>query len=55
MTVVEWGSGRVEQLADAHLLVRLTRAETEERTATLEPSGGTWAARLAKLGVSSRS
>jgi tRNA threonylcarbamoyl adenosine modification protein YjeE len=54
VTVVEWGSGLVERLADAHLLVRLSRAEDcEERTATLEPSGGTWAQRLA--GISARS
>ncbi|HEX6754751.1 MAG TPA: tRNA (adenosine(37)-N6)-threonylcarbamoyltransferase complex ATPase subunit type 1 TsaE [Mycobacteriales bacterium] len=54
VTVVEWGSGLVEQLADAHLLVRLTRAEdSEERTAVLEPAGGTWAERLA--GISARS
>jgi tRNA threonylcarbamoyladenosine biosynthesis protein TsaE len=56
VTVVEWGSGLVEQLSDAHLLVRLARAEdSEERTATLEPSGGTWAERLARPGVSARS
>jgi tRNA threonylcarbamoyladenosine biosynthesis protein TsaE len=55
VTVVEWGSGLVEQLTDAHLLVRLERHESEERTATLEPSGGTWAERVEKLGVSSRS
>jgi tRNA threonylcarbamoyladenosine biosynthesis protein TsaE len=54
VTVVEWGSGLVEQLTDAHLLVRLERAEdSEERTAALEPSGGTWAERLA--GLSARS
>jgi len=55
VTVVEWGSGLVEQLTDAHLLVRLTRGDSDERTATLEPSGGTWAERLAGLRVSARS
>jgi tRNA threonylcarbamoyladenosine biosynthesis protein TsaE len=55
VTVVEWGSGLVEQLSDAHLLVRLARAESDERTATLEPSGGTWAERLERLRVSSPS
>jgi len=56
VTVVEWGSGLVEQLTDAHLLVRLARSpDSEDREATLEPSGGTWAARLAPLGVSARS
>jgi tRNA threonylcarbamoyladenosine biosynthesis protein TsaE len=59
VTVVEWGSGLVEQLTDAHLLVRMTRTvsddRSDERTATLEPSGGTWAQRLSRLGVSARS
>jgi tRNA threonylcarbamoyladenosine biosynthesis protein TsaE len=46
-TVVEWGGGLVEQLADAYLEVRLERrAEDDRRTAALRPCGGTWAARL---------
>jgi tRNA threonylcarbamoyladenosine biosynthesis protein TsaE len=50
VTVVEWGSGKVEQLTDAHLEIRLDRAEQDEtRTATLVPYGGDWAARLASL------
>ena len=56
VTVVEWGHGLVEQLADAHLLVRLDRAvDREERTAELVGSGGDWAQRLAGLGLTSRS
>ena len=56
VTVVEWGSGLVERLADAHLLVRLSRAAEpdaggagEPRTAELVPTGGSWAQRLAEL------
>jgi tRNA threonylcarbamoyladenosine biosynthesis protein TsaE len=48
VTVVEWGEGLVEQLSDAHLLVRLDRAgDGEDRTAELVPAGGDWADRLA--------
>jgi len=50
VTVVEWGSGKVEQLTDAHLEIRLERADDDEtRTATLVPHGGDWAARLAGM------
>jgi tRNA threonylcarbamoyladenosine biosynthesis protein TsaE len=50
VTVVEWGSGLVERLADAHLEVRLERtADGDARTAELVPRGGTWPARLARL------
>lgn len=51
VTVVEWGSGMVEQLADSHLTVALSRSlDTEERTAVLQPHGGDWDERLASLG-----
>ena len=50
VTVVEWGGGLVEQLADAYLEVRLDRAAADDtRTAVLRPRGGTWAARLGAL------
>jgi tRNA threonylcarbamoyladenosine biosynthesis protein TsaE len=50
VTVVEWGAGMVEQLADARLDITLERADdSEERTATLVPHGGDWAARLSAL------
>jgi len=50
VTVVEWGSGLVERLADAHLEVRLDRAGAgDARTVELVPRGGTWPARLAGL------
>jgi tRNA threonylcarbamoyladenosine biosynthesis protein TsaE len=51
VTVVEWGAGLVEQLADARLEVTLERRDdTDERVATLTPHGGDWAARIAELG-----
>jgi len=51
VTVVEWGAGLVEQLAEARLEIVLERREdTEERVATLVPHGGDWATRLAELG-----
>jgi tRNA threonylcarbamoyladenosine biosynthesis protein TsaE len=46
VTVVEWGQGMVEQLADEHLEVRLDRREDDVRTAELVPHGAGWAARL---------
>jgi tRNA threonylcarbamoyl adenosine modification protein YjeE len=50
VTAVEWGGGLVEQLADAHLVVRLERAaDTEQRTAELVPTGGSWTRRLDRL------
>jgi tRNA threonylcarbamoyladenosine biosynthesis protein TsaE len=50
VTVVEWGGGLVEHLADAHLEVRLERSGVgDTRTAELLPRGGTWSDRLARL------
>jgi tRNA threonylcarbamoyladenosine biosynthesis protein TsaE len=50
VTVVEWGAGLVEQLADARLEVAIARADdSEERTARLMPFGGDWAARVTGL------
>ena len=46
VTVVEWGQGLVEQLADEHLEVRLDRREDDVRTAVLLPHGAGWAARM---------
>ncbi|WP_448641117.1 tRNA (adenosine(37)-N6)-threonylcarbamoyltransferase complex ATPase subunit type 1 TsaE [Geodermatophilus sp. URMC 63] len=46
VTVVEWGSGLVEQLADEHLEVRLDRREDDVRTAVLVPHGPGWERRL---------
>jgi len=47
VTVVEWGQGLVEQLADEHLEVRLDRREDDVRTAVLVPRGPGWERRLA--------
>ncbi|HEU5269187.1 MAG TPA: tRNA (adenosine(37)-N6)-threonylcarbamoyltransferase complex ATPase subunit type 1 TsaE [Jatrophihabitans sp.] len=50
VTVVEWGAGLVEQLADARLEILLERkADTEIRTVRLRPVGGDWASRLRAL------
>jgi tRNA threonylcarbamoyladenosine biosynthesis protein TsaE len=50
VTVVEWGAGLVEQLTDARLEIALSRAaDSEARTARLEPHGGDWAQRIAQL------
>lgn len=49
--VVEWGSGKVEQLADSRLEISLERsADSDERTLTLHPHGGDWPERAAALG-----
>ncbi|WP_341717596.1 tRNA (adenosine(37)-N6)-threonylcarbamoyltransferase complex ATPase subunit type 1 TsaE [Micromonospora sp. FIMYZ51] len=50
VTVVEWGEGLVEQLAEAHLRIRLDRRDDDTRVAELEPVGGDWAERLTALG-----
>jgi tRNA threonylcarbamoyladenosine biosynthesis protein TsaE len=47
VTVVEWGHGLVEQLADEHLEVRLARRDDDVRTAVLLPHGPGWEERLA--------
>jgi tRNA threonylcarbamoyladenosine biosynthesis protein TsaE len=49
VTVVEWGEGMVEQLADAHLEVRLQRRDDDAREVELRPAGGDWADRVADL------
>jgi tRNA threonylcarbamoyladenosine biosynthesis protein TsaE len=46
VTVVEWGEGLVEQLADEHLVLRLDRRDDDVRTAVLEPHGPSWESRL---------
>ncbi len=47
--VVEWGEGVIEQLADAHLLVRIDRRADDVRVVRLVGHGGDWAARLATV------
>jgi tRNA threonylcarbamoyladenosine biosynthesis protein TsaE len=46
VTVVEWGRGLVEQLADEHLEVRLDRRDDDVRTALLVPHGPGWEQRV---------
>jgi tRNA threonylcarbamoyladenosine biosynthesis protein TsaE len=53
VTVVEWGEGKVEQLSDAHLVVRLRRREDDSRAAELVGVGGDWPHRLQRLAVGS--
>jgi tRNA threonylcarbamoyladenosine biosynthesis protein TsaE len=48
VTVVEWGEGLVEHLAEAHLLVRIDRPDGGEgRVVELVGRGGDWERRLA--------
>jgi tRNA threonylcarbamoyladenosine biosynthesis protein TsaE len=49
VTIVEWGGGKVEQLSDAHLLVRLERRDDDVRTASLSTHGPAWTARQSDL------
>jgi len=46
VTVVEWGRGLVERLADEHLEIRLDRRDDDVRTALLVPNGPGWDERL---------
>ncbi len=53
VTVIEWGAGRGEQLAEARLEIVLDRQpDSEVRTVELNPVGGDWAERIAALPVS---
>ncbi len=50
VTVVEWGAGLADRLAEDHLEVRLARTgDDDARSAELVPTGDTWPARLARL------
>jgi len=49
VVVVEWGEGVAEQLADAHLRVRIDRRDDDSRRVELLPHGGDWEERLAAL------
>jgi tRNA threonylcarbamoyladenosine biosynthesis protein TsaE len=49
VTLVEWGEGLVEQLADDHLELRLTRHDDDSRTVALVPHGPSWPRRLGGL------
>jgi tRNA threonylcarbamoyladenosine biosynthesis protein TsaE len=49
VTVVEWGGGLVEQLADAYLEVRIDRRDDDTREVALVPHAGDWTRRVAGL------
>jgi tRNA threonylcarbamoyladenosine biosynthesis protein TsaE len=49
VTVVEWGEGKVEQLTEEYLVVRLERRDDDTRTARLLGHGPSWSQRLAQL------
>ena len=49
VTLVEWGEGLVERLADDHLELRLTRHDDDTRTVTVVPHGAGWSQRLRGL------
>jgi tRNA threonylcarbamoyladenosine biosynthesis protein TsaE len=52
VTVVEWGAGKVEQLAESRLEIEILRsAHSERRTARLIPHGGDWVERIAPLAL----
>lgn len=46
VTLVEWGEGMVEQLADTHLEVRIDRRDDESRQVQLIGHGGDWPVRV---------
>jgi tRNA threonylcarbamoyladenosine biosynthesis protein TsaE len=49
VTLVEWGEGMVEQLADAHVQVRIERRDDETRVISLVGTGADWSSRLASF------
>jgi tRNA threonylcarbamoyladenosine biosynthesis protein TsaE len=50
VTLVEWGEGKVEQLTDAYLRIRLARRDDDTRVVELVGVGGDWGRRLERLG-----
>nr|WP_245595328.1 tRNA (adenosine(37)-N6)-threonylcarbamoyltransferase complex ATPase subunit type 1 TsaE [Glycomyces tenuis] len=46
VTVVEWGAGLAERLAESHLEIAIDRAADETRELVLHGRGGDWTARL---------
>jgi tRNA threonylcarbamoyladenosine biosynthesis protein TsaE len=49
VTVVEWGAGLAERLAESHLEIAIERRADEVREVVLHGRGGDWADRLASL------
>lgn len=52
VTVVEWGSGKAERLADSYLEVRIDRCDDDSRVVELIPHGGDWAERILAVAAS---
>lgn len=50
VTVVEWGEGLVEHIAEGYLEVRIERRDDDTRVVTLAGHGADWASRLAGSG-----
>ena len=51
ITVVEWGAGLVERLAESYLEVRISRADASEvRSVELIGHGPSWADRAGRIG-----
>ncbi len=46
VTLVEWGEGVAEPLADTHLEIRIERLDDDTRSVELVPRGGDWARRI---------
>ncbi|WP_117211582.1 tRNA (adenosine(37)-N6)-threonylcarbamoyltransferase complex ATPase subunit type 1 TsaE [Allorhizocola rhizosphaerae] len=49
VTVVEWGSGKVERLSDSYLEVRIERRDDDTRLVELVGHGGDWDTRVESL------
>ncbi|GIG01289.1 tRNA (adenosine(37)-N6)-threonylcarbamoyltransferase complex ATPase subunit type 1 TsaE [Catellatospora citrea] len=49
VTLVEWGEGMVEQLADAYLEVRIDRRDDDARVVELIGHAGDWPTRITAL------
>jgi tRNA threonylcarbamoyladenosine biosynthesis protein TsaE len=49
VTVVEWGTGKVEKLAESYLEVVIARRDDDARLVELIGHGGDWATRLAHV------
>jgi tRNA threonylcarbamoyladenosine biosynthesis protein TsaE len=54
VTVVEWGSGRVEQLSDAYLRIRIERLDDDTRIVELSGHGAQWQERLTEVATPAR-
>ena len=49
VTVVEWGAGKAERLADSYLEIRLSRRDDDTREVELIPHGEDWQSRVMSL------